>query len=234
MGLIIQPLFCWVLSFYWLYKKRNSMDLNGQRPKLRVFGFRSLLLKVHYDLFLIHNQINLHAAYASSSLTNLELLVLALEDRRFMRHRGVDFRSILREIFKAMSFKRHGGASTIDMQFVRTCTGYREIRLSRKFYEILLSYFIQFRYSKIVILRSYLACAYFGTGLCGADQVAKKIFKVTASELSLEQASYVAAMLVYPMGRTTTDKWWLKLEQRARYGMRVYISNKKRLEQLPI
>jgi penicillin-binding protein 1A len=50
----------------------------------------------------------------------LEVLVVLLEDWRYFEHRGIDWRSVLREGLKAISFQKHGGASTIDMQFVRT------------------------------------------------------------------------------------------------------------------
>ncbi len=52
-------------------------------------------------------------------------MTIAIEDRRFFYHPGVDVLSILRETIKALKGRKHGGASTIDMQFVRTVTGYQ-------------------------------------------------------------------------------------------------------------
>lgn len=164
----------------------------------------------------------------------MEKLTLALEDRRFLTHRGVDAISALREFIRAITFRRHGGASTIDMQFVRTATGYKQRTLTRKLYEMLLAILIQFRYNKIVILRSYLRCAYFGSHRPrGADGAAMKIYHKKASELSVEESAFVAAMLVYPRPRNPSARWQLRVERRARYGVKVYIANKKRFDQPP-
>lgn len=202
-------------------------------PKIKILSVREFLLRVHRDLLTVHSRIKVYSAHYPDKLTNVEKLVLVLEDRRFLDHYGVDFRSVFREFLKMVSFRRHGGASTIDMQFVRTCTGYRERTARRKIYEIFLSVIIQFRYSKVVILRSYLACAFFGSHLEGTESVSRKLFKKSAAELSVDQASYVAAMLVYPMGLRKTDQWWLKLQRRASYGKAVYILNKERFDKLP-
>jgi membrane peptidoglycan carboxypeptidase len=150
--------------------------LYEQRPKLDLFHPRDTLVRIHLDLLDVHAHIYRYVAYYPEQLTTLEKLTLALEDRRFFSHRGIDLKSALRECLRAILRRRHGGASTIDMQLVRTATGYRELTLSRKLYEILLAVLIQFRYSKIVILRSYLRCAYFGWNLRGENAAAKKVF----------------------------------------------------------
>src|SRR5260370_30708064 len=129
------------------------MRLFRQQPVLHSFGLRQALIKVHADLLFIHSRVDKWAAFYPSELTPLERMVIVLEDRRFMKHPGFDPKSVVREFFKALTFRRHGGASTIDMQFVRTVTGYKELTITRKLYEMLLSILIQYRYSKIVILR---------------------------------------------------------------------------------
>ena len=209
------------------------MSLNEQAPRLRPIGLRQGLLALHRDLLTIHRYARTWAGYYPSELTNLEKLVLVLEDRRFMRHAGVDLVSVAREIGRALMFRRHGGASTIDMQFVRTATGYRRRSLSRKIYEMLLALLIQYRYSKIVILRSYLNRAFFGSRLIGADRASQTMFGTSSDELSLEQASEIAAMLVYPKPLAGGDQWLAKVRRRANYGMRIYIRYKQRFDKLP-
>jgi len=208
--------------------------LREMEPSLGIPRFRAWLIKVHRDLFTVHRYVEKYSAYYPEELTNVEKLTLALEDRRFLKHKGVDMLSALREIMRALTFRRHGGASTIDMQFVRTATGYKERTFSRKLYEMFLAVLIQFRYSKVVILRSYLHCAYFGShrprGVIGA---AKKVFQKHAYDLTLEEAAFIAAMLVYPRPRNPTDAWKLRVERRARYGVAIYLANKKRFDQPP-
>ena len=200
-------------------------------PRLRPFGPRAALLKIHGDLFTVHSRVQPYAQYYPPELTTLERLVLALEDRRFLNHTGIDLISVVREICRAVTFRRHGGASTIDMQFVRTATGYRKPTLRRKFYEMLLAYFIQYRYSKIIILRSYLDCAFFGSHLIGARRAARAMFNVDHHELTIEQAAVLAAMLVYPRPLEGGETWLAKVRRRADYGVRIYIANKKRFDQ---
>lgn len=207
--------------------------LYEQEPKLKLIHPREALIKIHLDLFKVHANVSPWLAYHPETLTPLEKFVLVLEDRRFLSHRGFDGKSVLRESLRAFTFRRHGGASTIDMQFVRTSTGYKQRTLRRKAYEIFLAALIQFRYSKIVILRSYLACAYFGSHLRGADQAARKIFNKPANDLLDEEAAFIAAMLVYPRPLCPTSEWHSKVQRRADYGKRIYFANKKRFDQHP-
>jgi membrane peptidoglycan carboxypeptidase len=161
-------------------------------------------------------------------------MTLILEDRRFFDHRGIDTKSAIREISRAITFRRHGGASTIDMQFVRTATGYRQKTIRRKLYEIFLVFIIQFRYSKVVILRSYLACAFFGSHLFGANRASQTLYGRDADNLTIDEAAELAAMLVYPRPRSPTPAWELKVKRRARYGIRIYVANKERFDKLPV
>lgn len=208
-------------------------SLSSQEPKRKFRGLRSAVTKIHMDLFRIERYVKRYAAFYPPELTELEKLTIVLEDRRFFDHRGVDAKSTFREIWRALTFRRHGGASTIDMQFVRTATGYRQKTIRRKLYEMFLVYLIQFRYSKVVILRSYLACAFFGSHLFGADRAARKVYGRNANELSAEEAAALAAMLVYPRPSSPTPAWELKVQRRARYGIRIYVTNKERFDKLP-
>ena len=128
--------------------------------------------------------------------------------------------------------KAKGGASTIDMQFVRTATGYKEKTLRRKWYEMLLAVLIQYRYSKPQILRSYLDCAFFGSGLVGAHQASLRMFSGAPGELTSDSAAQVAAMLVYPRPLRPEAHWIEKIQQRGRYGLARLERSKERFEKL--
>jgi membrane peptidoglycan carboxypeptidase len=191
-----------------------------------------MLIYIHKDLFLIEKKILLYTDFWYE-LSNLEILVLVLEDKRFLRHSGVDFVACFREIVKALLLRNHGGASTIDMQFVRTATGYRQKTLRRKIYEVFLSMLIQYRYSKRTILRSYLKCAFFGSHLIGADRAAKAVFDIYPHQLTEKQAAYLAAMLVYPRPLHPNNEWSAKVTRRAEYGYRRMFRLKKSFQQIP-
>lgn len=157
------------------------------------------------------------------SLTPFEELVIVLEDRRFLLHRGLDWKSIVREALKAMTLRQHGGASTIEMQYIRTVTGRYERTLARKLQEMVLSILLGYHLDKITILRSYLALAYFGTGLRGQEEASWSVFGKSSDQLSIEEAAMLASMLVYPLPRSPSAAWRTKIDRRAAYGQRLRI-----------
>ena len=181
---------------------------------------------VRYDLAKVHQRIQRHPDTGPDALTPLEMTTIVLEDRRFFAHRGVDVLSVAREVVNILRRRKHGGASTIDMQFVRTVTGYRAATLKRKLYEMLLALAIQSRYSKREILRAYLACAFFGSGLIGADMAARKFFDKDACELQLEEAALISALLACPRPLQPPPAWEAKVDRRKRYALHIYSSSK--------
>ncbi|MFN6941361.1 MAG: biosynthetic peptidoglycan transglycosylase [Parvibaculum sp.] len=154
-------------------------------------------------------------------ISDLEFYTVVLEDRRFFSHIGFDFLSILREFSRLITLRRHGGASTIDMQFVRTVAERYEYSFYRKFREVMLSVLIQFPAEKVVIIRSYLELAYFGNGLRGADAAAMAMFGRNAGALRGYDAAFIAAMLVYPRPANPTGRWHEKVNRRAIYGLKI-------------
>lgn len=162
-----------------------------------------------------------------TTLTALEHMVMMLEDRRFLKHAGVDVRSVIREISRALTFRRFGGASTIEMQFVRTVTGFRQHTIRRKLYEAVLAIIVRSRYGKLAVLRSYIACAFFGSGLIGADVAARKLFGKDAAQLTLSEAAFVAAMLARPRPLHGPASWEAKVRRRAAYGLELDRSNQQ-------
>lgn len=197
-------------------------------------SFRRILIKIHLDLFKIEQRFK--PAYWFEPLNDFEVLVLALEDRRFFQHSGIDIVSCLRELYRAATMRRFGGSSTIDMQFVRTATGYRARTLSRKLYEMFLASLIQYRYTKFEILRSYLGCAFFGSRLLGIERTAYRLYglRYPYEGIPFEQAAELAAMLVYPRPLTPTDRWFLNIGRRANYAKALFPRLKERLKQLPV
>lgn len=205
------------------------MDKKIARAK--VFSPKNVLIKIHMDLFEVEKRVV--REWQVLPLSHFEKLVLVLEDHRFFGHRGVDWISCLRELIRAVSVQKYGGASTIDMQFVRTATGYKQHTLRRKLYEMLLAWLIQFRYDKYTILRSYLNCAFFGSHLIGATRPSYFLFGRSPDELAPEEASLLAAMLVYPRPLQPAAAWETKLRRRANYAIRRYGRLKQRFDKLP-
>lgn len=192
------------------------------RPSLRFARLRS-------DLSRIDRSVRPLPQSPAAALTALELMTIAIEDRRFFHHPGVDVLSFFREAIKVLRGRKHGGASTIDMQFVRTVTGYRALTMKRKLYEAFLALVIQSRHTKLEILRSYLGCAFFGSGLIGANAAAQRVFNKNADRLSMEEASFISAMLAYPRPLQGLPRWEQRARRRAAYAIAVFELRKGRL-----
>jgi len=202
------------------------------RRALPSLPFRKWLIRVHDDLLTIHERVTPWAIYWPEELTTFEKLVLVLEDRRFFEHGGIDLRALTREVYKFLFCQNNGGASTIDMQFVRSATEYRERTFRRKLYEMFLAYIIQYRYSKITILRSYLGFAYFGWGIRGADNASNAIFGKDTASLDVYESAIVASLLVFPIPRIQTDSWLLRVLRRANYIESIYVRRKERFDEI--
>lgn len=160
-------------------------------------------------------------------LTNIDRMIVVLEDKRYLRHRGVDWRSVLRIAIQELFRKRRGGASTIEMQLIRTILNNRQRTISRKLNEFVLAWLLNFRLDKLSILVSYENRAFFGSHLSGVEAASQMVVGKMAEELTLEEAAFIAAMLVYPRPIDETDEWRRRVEQRAKYGLSIY----RRLEE---
>lgn len=189
---------------------------------------KKLLFKLNLELNELYNNASLEFGH----LNDFEKLVVVLEDRRFFSHMGVDYRSVAREIVRLLLRQRHGGASTIDMQFVRTVNSETELTMRRKLKETTVAFLIRFHFNKTALLRNHLEIAYFGTGLNGAEQAADAIFGVPVYRLSKVQAAQLAAMLVYPRPSQPTAVWEAKINRRAEYGLRILPRFEQRLQKI--
>lgn len=182
---------------------------------------RNFLITINQDLFSIREKIEEISYTQKISYDNydeLHYLVMALEDRRFLKHCGVDFRSILRECIKFFLRKKFGGASTIDMQMVRTITGFKERTLYRKIYESILAFIVNFKFSKKQIIDCYLNNAFFGSHLYGIEKATQKCFGKYISQLTFDEKAQLAAMLQRPRPQHPSAEWQEKILKRARYA----------------
>lgn len=128
---------------------------------------------------------------------------VAVEDRRFYQHDGVDFRRIVgAALADLLSGRVRQGASTITMQLARNLFPNRipgsERTLARKLLEARVAFSIERRFSKRQILELYLNHIYFGDGDYGIDAASRDYFGHPATRLSLPEAATLAALLRNP------------------------------------
>ena len=125
--------------------------------------------------------------------------VLAIEDRRFYSHPGLDPIGIVRAAWANVQAGRAvQGGSTITQQLVKNLFLTPERTLRRKAQEAILAVWLEARFDKDTILSAYLNRAYFGAGAYGVDAAARTYFGVSARSVSLEQAATLAGLLRAP------------------------------------
>jgi penicillin-binding protein 1A len=124
--------------------------------------------------------------------------VLAIEDRDFWTHGGVDLTAIGASLLSAASGKRVRGASTLTQQLTKLIFLSPERSLSRKLREILLALRIERTYTKREILEFYLNQVYLGSGAYGFGAAAERYFSRPLDSLALGQQAVLAGLLQRP------------------------------------
>ena len=124
--------------------------------------------------------------------------VLAIEDRDFWDHGGVDFSAMAASLLSAASGKRMRGASTLTQQLTKLVFLSPERSLARKLREILLALRIERTYTKKQILEFYLNQVYLGAGAYGFGAAAERYFSRPLDSLDLGQQAVMAALLQRP------------------------------------
>jgi penicillin-binding protein 1A len=121
--------------------------------------------------------------------------IVAIEDKRFYDHRGVDMRAIGRAFWADIQNKGVvQGGSTITQQFIKNSYVKDNRSVARKLKEAALAWQLEQRKSKDWILTAYLNTIYFGNGAYGIEQAALTYFHEHASRLTLPQAALLAGI----------------------------------------
>jgi penicillin-binding protein 1A len=125
--------------------------------------------------------------------------IVAVEDRRYWEHQGVDMRGILRAIWADITNKNLvQGGSTITQQFVKNTYIEPERTVSRKLKEAALAWQLERRWSKDRILVGYLNTIYFGNNAYGIEMAARTYFGKHAKDLTLPEAALLAGIPANP------------------------------------
>jgi penicillin-binding protein 1A len=128
--------------------------------------------------------------------------IVAVEDRRFWDHRGVDVRGIARALWADIREKRVvEGGSTITQQYVKNVYGEQERSVGRKIREAALAWQLerdQERWPKERILTEYLNTIYFGNGAYGIQQAARAYFDKSALDLDVAESALLAGIPADP------------------------------------
>ncbi|MFQ5783690.1 MAG: transglycosylase domain-containing protein [Alphaproteobacteria bacterium] len=125
--------------------------------------------------------------------------VIAIEDRRFYRHFGLDLVALLRA---SLANLRAGhviqGGSTITQQLAKNIFLTPERTFRRKVQEVLLALWLEYKFTKDEILSIYLNRVYFGAGAYGIEAAARRYFAKSARALTLSESAMLAGLLKAP------------------------------------
>lgn len=124
---------------------------------------------------------------------------IAVEDRRFYSHGGVDFQSIIRAIYRdIIAMSKVEGGSTITQQLAKNLFLTNEKTWLRKTKEVMVSLYLERELTKDEIMELYLNTIYFGHGAYGIEAAAERFFSKQASELTLEEGALLAGLVKAP------------------------------------
>ncbi|MBE0529339.1 MAG: penicillin-binding protein 1A [Rhodospirillales bacterium] len=125
--------------------------------------------------------------------------VLAIEDRRFRDHFGLDVIGLARAFYvNARAGRVVQGGSTITQQVAKNLFLTPERSIKRKVQEVLLALWLEQRFSKDQILTLYLNRVYLGAGTYGVDAAARRYFGHRARDLTVYESAMLAGLLKAP------------------------------------
>src|ERR1017187_5998373 len=170
----------------------QALEIPKRPPTIQITGFDGSVLATRGEM-----------AGANVSLKDLPPYLpkafIAIEDRRFYSHYGVDPIGIMRA---AVANVLHGGVSqggsTLTQQLAKNLFLTQERTLQRKLQEVELALWLERKHSKSEILELYLNRVYFGSGAYGVEAAAQRYFGKSAKSVPLAEAAMLAGLVKSP------------------------------------
>jgi penicillin-binding protein 1A len=172
----------------------SSCDLSALRPVPQANS--SLVYGANGDLIGVLPAVENRTAVAREAISPwMPKATVAIEDRRFYEHGGIDPEGILRALVADVSAGRVvQGGSTITQELVRNLYLSRDRTLQRKVVEACLAVKLSRAWPRHSILNAYLNDVYYGNHAYGIEAAAETYFSVPASRLTLEQGALLAGL----------------------------------------
>ncbi|MGL4453079.1 MAG: transglycosylase domain-containing protein [Sarcina sp.] len=123
------------------------------------------------------------------------IAIVAIEDRRFFEHEGIDIISLGRALINNLRAKEIiEGGSTITQQLAKNLYFDSEQELSRKVAELILAKELEKEYSKEVILELYINIIYYGNNSYGINEATQAYFKKAPKDITYDEATLLAGV----------------------------------------
>lgn len=166
------------------------------------------------------NGVLLYEIYANQNRTlvplakipkHLILATIAIEDRQFYNHNGIDVKGIIRAFRETIVNKNIQGGSTITQQLIKSAVLTPEVSLSRKVKEAILAIWAERIYSKDTILEMYFNQVSYGGTAYGVEAASEVYFGKRVENLTLAESAFLsglpAAPSVYSPFSTNPEFW---------------------------
>jgi penicillin-binding protein 1A len=170
----------------------QSLEIPKRPPSIKIVDLNGHALATRGDM-----------GGAAVSLKDLARYVpqafVAIEDRRFYSHYGVDPLGIARAAIANILHRGVSqGGSTITQQLAKNLFLTQERTLTRKVQEVALALWLERKFSKTQILEMYLNRVYFGAGAYGIEAAAQRYFDKPAQKLTVAEAATLAGLVRSP------------------------------------
>ncbi len=170
----------------------QSLEIPKRPPTIQITGLDGSVLATRGEM-----------AGANIALKDLPPYLpkafIAIEDRRFYSHYGVDPLGIARAA--VTNILHHGvsqGGSTLTQQLAKNLFLTQERTFQRKLQEVELAFWLERKHSKAEILELYLNRVYFGSGAYGVEAAAQRYFGKSAKNVTLAEAAMLAGLVKSP------------------------------------
>ncbi len=170
----------------------QSLEIPKRPPTIQITGMDGSVLAQRGEM-----------AGANVSLKDLPPYLpkafIAIEDRRFYSHYGVDPIGILRAaVTNVLHRSVSQGGSTLTQQLAKNLFLTQERTMARKLQEVELALWLERKHSKNEILELYLNRVYFGSGAYGVEAAAQRYFGKSAKNVTIAEAAMLAGLVKSP------------------------------------
>jgi penicillin-binding protein 1A len=201
----IAGLFCWVA--YHL-PPIQSLEIPKRPPSVQINAADG-------RVFATRGEMGGAAIRLKDMPAHLPNAFIAIEDRRFYHHHGIDPVGLTRAIFaNLMRRTLWQGGSTITQQLAKNLFLTPERSLMRKLEEVVLALWLEHKFTKAEILELYLNRVYFGFGAYGVEAASQRYFGKSARQVTLAEAALLAGLVKSP-SRLAPNKNFDAAERRA-------------------
>jgi len=170
----------------------QSLEIPKRPPSIQILGLDGRVLANRGEMGGAAVPLNEVPAYLPKAF-------IAIEDRRFFFHYGIDPIGLGRAMFANVLHRGVSqGGSTITQQLAKNLFLTQERTLTRKLQEAVLALWLEHKYSKAEILELYLNRVYFGAGAYGVEAAAQRYFGKSARQMTLAESALLAGLVKSP------------------------------------